>query len=155
MDFLIILIAKYLFILSPVIAGVYFLKQNKKTQKEILFFGITSLILIYLVSVIAAHLYYDPRPFVIGHFTPLITHAPDNGFPSDHALLLSAIASVLMFYSRKVALALWIITLLVAIARVYAGIHHPIDIIGSIIISLIISLAVYIFIKHASIQKPS
>jgi undecaprenyl-diphosphatase len=153
MNFLIILIAQYLFIFSPIIAGIYFLKQTKSTQKEILIFGLISLPLIYIASIISAHLYYDPRPFVVGHFTPLIPHAPDNGFPSDHVLLLSAIASIISFYGRKIAIILWIITILVAIARVFSGIHHPIDVLGSIMISFLTSYAVYIFLKHAKLRK--
>src|SRR5919202_4656794 len=39
-------------------------------------------------------LYNDPRPFVVGHFQPLISHPADNGFPSDHALLAAALVAV-------------------------------------------------------------
>ncbi len=81
-------------------------------------------------------LYYDPRPFVVGHFTPLIPHVPDNGFPSDHALLISAIAMIGMVWNRKLGSALWVLAVLVAAARVYVGVHHTIDVAGSCIISI-------------------
>ena len=41
---------------------------------------------------LGGHFYYDTRPFVRDHVKPLFAHAPDNGFPSDHALLTSFLA---------------------------------------------------------------
>ena len=59
------------------------------------------MISIGVIALILGHLYYNPRPFVVGNFTPLISHSVDNGFPSDHVLLASAIASILYFFSKK------------------------------------------------------
>src|SRR5258708_24028339 len=33
-----------------------------------------------------------PRPFVAGHYAPLFAHANDASFPSDHLLVLGALA---------------------------------------------------------------
>ena len=129
--------AKYLFISSFVIGGIYFLQQPRVHQKKILLFGTVSVILIYTCAVLAGHIYNNPRPFVVGHFAPLIPHSPDNGFPSDHMLLVSAIASILTYFAnRRVIISLWFITLLIAISRVYVGVHHPVDVIASTLFSL-------------------
>lgn len=138
--------AKYLFIFIIVIAFVYFLKQPRQKQKEMVAFGIMVLPIIYLLLKLAAMIYFDPRPFVTDHFTPLIPHEPDNGFPSDHAILSSAVASVVFPFSRKVSAGLWVLTVFVGISRVYTGIHHPLDIIASIVIAIIVATLVYKFL---------
>ena len=91
---------------------------------------------------IGGHLYYDTRPFVREHVAPLFAHAPDNGFPSDHALLTSFLAYSFWRYSKPFALALFVNALLVSAARVAAHVHSPIDIVGSVIFALIGALVV-------------
>jgi undecaprenyl-diphosphatase len=137
--------AKYLFILSIIIAGWYFFKQSRSTKREMIIFGLIVVIVAGVIAFIAGHLYYDPRPFIVDHFTPLIPHADDNGFPSDHTLLVGAIASIIFVYSRKISLYLWIIAIAVGISRVYVGVHHITDILGSIIITIFATYLVHIF----------
>lgn len=145
--------AKYLLILSFIIAGIYFLKQSSESKRKMVIFGIVAMILIYGIAFIAGHIYNDPRPFVVEHFSPLIPHDPDNGFPSDHVLMVSAIASVVYFFNRKVGFALLGISILVALSRVYVGVHHPIDVIASVVISFVGASIAYIFLKHVQSKK--
>src|SRR5215510_2374500 len=131
--------ATYLYLLAVLLALRYFLPLPRQKKKEIVLFGLITLPVMYVISKLAGLLYYDPRPFVASHVPPLIPHEPDNGFPSDHVLLLSAIASILFPFSRKTSATVFSLAILVGIARVYAGIHHPIDVLGSMIIALGIS----------------
>ena len=147
MNILIIFGAKYLYLVSIIIAGYYFFKQPRATKKRIIIFGIISLPIMYAVAKIAGHFYYDARPFVVLNFTPLIPHADDNGFPSDHTLLLSAIASVIYPFSKKVSILLWVIALAVGFARVFAGVHHLTDILGSVAIVMVVSMTVNWLLK--------
>ena len=62
--------------------------------KKVLPLGVISLPLTYVLGVIARSLYFNPRPFMVSGVEPLISHAADNGFPSDHTLLLASIASL-------------------------------------------------------------
>jgi undecaprenyl-diphosphatase len=128
--------AKYLYLFVIVIAFIWFLIQSKPRKKEILTIACICLPLILVVSKIASYLYYDPQPFVVGHFKPLIHHNIDNGFPSHHELLVSAIAAMIFIFSRRTGFVLWILALLVGFSRVYAGVHHIVDIAGSILISI-------------------
>ncbi len=91
---------------------------------------------------IGGHLYYDTRPFVREHIAPLFAHAPDNGFPSDHALLTSFLAFVTFRYAKSVAAALTVNAVLVSWARVAAHVHSPIDIVGSFVFSGLAALFV-------------
>jgi len=69
------------------------------------------------------------------HLLPLIPHAADNGFPSDHALLAAFLAFTMFLYSRRASLLLLIIAVLIGWARVATHIHSPIDIVGSFVIA--------------------
>ncbi len=148
-----ILSAKYLFVLPLLILSIYFLSRSWSTQKKILIFAGSSLFFIYLVAQVAGYLYFDPRPFVLGHFIPLIQHAPDNGFPSDHALLVFALASIGAFLNLWLGIVLFAIALIVATARVYVGLHHVIDVIGSALISVVITSVVHLFLTYIQPKK--
>lgn len=147
MNILTIFGAKYLYFASILIAGYYFFKQPKATKKRIIILGIISLPIAYVVAKIAGYFYYDTRPFVALNFTPLIPHADDNGFPSDHTLLLSAIASIIYPFSREVSILLWVVALIVGFSRVFAGVHNSIDILGSVAIVIIVSAGVNRLLK--------
>jgi undecaprenyl-diphosphatase len=138
MNSLILFGAKYLYFFQIVLAAIYLLFQKRSQQKSIIVLSAIFLSLVYIVAQIIAVFYFDPRPFVVDHFTPLIPHAPDNGFPSDHMLLTSAIASILFVYNKKLGILAWVVAIVVGVSRVYAGIHHLTDIVGSAVIVVVL-----------------
>jgi len=147
--------AKYLFIMIAGIAFVYFLKQPRGEQKRLVLFAALTLPLAYVVSKIGAFLYNDPRPFVAGYFVPLIPHEPDNGFPSDHVLLCASIAALIYPSSKRLSLALWALTLLVGLSRVYTGLHHPVDIIGSMLMAIVVAALTYRIVARKKLTTGS
>jgi len=134
MNIIIIFVAKYFVFISAAIAIVHVARQPRKKQKEMLVFAVILLPLSYVFAKLVSRFYFDPRPFVEGNFTPLLPHAADNGFPSDHTLLAAAIAFAIFHFNKKLGLFLFFLALLVGVARVLAGVHHAADIAGSIII---------------------
>ena len=134
MNILVIFGAKYLYLIEIVLAIIYFFLQSKSKQKLIVVFSAIFFPLTYIIAKVVSFLYFDPRPFVIGHFTPLIAHAPDNGFPSDHMLLAGAIASILYVYNKKLGIVAWVVAFIIGASRVFVGVHHWIDIVGSVVI---------------------
>jgi len=97
----------------------------------------------YVVAKLAGLLFYNTRPFVVSNFAPLIFHLPDNGFPSDHTLLVGAVSTIIFFYNKKLGIILWAISILVGISRVLAGVHHTVDIIGSVVIAVVVGIVIY------------
>lgn len=146
MNFLIVFGAQYLYLVIVLTSIVYIYRQPREQQKKIILCAVIALPVTYLVAKIAGLFYYDARPFIVENFTPLLSHANDNGFPSDHTLLSSAIATVIFIFNRKVGVALIVIAFLVGMARVFAGIHHLTDIFGSIIIAIIVTYIVFEYI---------
>jgi len=151
MDNFFIFGAEYLFLLSVVIAAIYLFKSLDK--RKLFKFGVIILPVSYLIGLVARALYYNPRPFVTENFTPLIDHVADNGFPSDHTLLVASLAVWATFFNNKLSLALWAIAIIVAVSRVYVGVHHPIDVLGSMVISALVGLMLYCINKYG--EQPS
>lgn len=145
MDFLIIFIAKYLVFISAAVAVVFFLRQPRARQKEMLIFVLILFPLSYILAKISSRFYFDPRPFAAGNFTPLIGHASDNGFPSDHALLGAAIALAIFHFNKELGTVLLLLAAIVGAARVAAGVHHAVDIIGSIVVVFVVFLIILTF----------
>ncbi len=133
---LIIFTGVYVFIVSPIVLAIYLWRGPQERLLTRVFFLVLSLGFAYVFGLIAGSLYYNPLPFVVESFTPIIPHAPDNGFPSHHVLLTAAFAAVATVWNRKLGAFLWIIPLLVGVARIYGGVHHPVDVLASIVLAI-------------------
>jgi undecaprenyl-diphosphatase len=149
----IIFTASYLYLFGLAIALVYFLLQSRGRQIRMAMYGILLGFLTFALSRLVAPFYYDPRPFVVGHFTPLIAHAVDNGFPSDHVLLMSAVTLALIPYNKRLAWLLGVLTVLIGTARVLAGVHHVVDIVGAMAIAIISAVFVFYVVMPKIIKK--
>ena len=136
MDEFIKLVAKYA-IVVPVIAAAYvFIRfTGRKDRIEFVTLLAAGGLLSLCAAFIGSRLINDPRPFVAGHFTPLLPHGNDNGFPSDHTLLASFLGFAILRYRRGLGTAMLFVAACIGIARIAAGIHHLEDIIGSFIIT--------------------
>ncbi len=94
--------------------------------------------LVALALALVAHRFIeDPRPFVASGARPLIHSSTDNGFPSDHTLLLGISAAVILVVNRRMGLLALLAAFVVGVARVYAGVHHIQDVLGSLAIAMI------------------
>ena len=153
LDSLSILGWEYLFIVIAGIVLICLITQSRAERRRILLFGSLTLPVAYVVGKLCGYLYDDPRPFVAEHFSPLIPHGADTGFPSDHVLLCASIAAIVYPSNRWLSLSLWAVTLLVGASRVRAGIHHPIDIIGSISIAIVVAWLIYRAISPSLLQS--
>lgn len=134
---LVIIIAKYFLLISLVISLVIWLKLVRNDKRKFILQAILGAILTLALAKLGSKLFYDPRPFVVGHFTPYFSHSADNGFPSDHTLLTSFLAILVFNYNRQAGIGLFVVALAVGLSRVVAGVHHLADIIGSIVFAII------------------
>lgn len=108
--------------------------------------------LIGILGFVANHFYNNPRPFVVGHFAPLIAHDADNGFPSDHVLVAAGIAAIVFVFHRTTGIVLGLIAALIAVSRVYVGVHHAFDVISSFAIAVMSTWVVHLIDKRRTGQ---
>lgn len=134
MDNLVIFGAKYLIFIFALVVIVVFTQMTAKTRWQFTTVVILAALAAIILSKLASVLYYHPRPFVVQNIQPLVPHAYDNGFPSDHTLLASSLAVVIYFYRRRLGAAALVVAIIIGIARVLAHVHWPVDIIGGLII---------------------
>lgn len=90
-----------------------------------------------LINVGFSLVWYHPRPFAIGLGTNLLPHAADSSFPSDHLTLLWTVAFCLIGHAnlRRVGVGLALLGLPMAWARIYLGVHYPLDMLGAAAVS--------------------
>ena len=81
------------------------------------------------LAALVAQLYSDARPFVSRTDTRLlVSHAADNGFPSEHATVSFAVAGTLIWWRRSIGFLAIFLASLIGFARVFVGVHWPSDI---------------------------
>lgn len=83
---------------------------------------------------IAAALRFEQRPFVVLHTAPLIPHAADNAFPSDHLAACGLAVAYLWPRSRPLAVLALLIAGAIGAARVLALVHWPVDIVAGFLL---------------------
>jgi undecaprenyl-diphosphatase len=134
MHTLLLVSAKYLYLLIILVALLYWLKQSNEQKLRIVIFGVITAVITYILMRLGGLAYFDPRPFVSDpSLIPVYPHSADNGFPSDHTALSAVIAFTILASSKKLGLALLILAVIVGISRVIGHIHSPIDILGSLV----------------------
>jgi len=100
---------------------------------RILMAGLTA----YLLAKLMATLYQPTglRPFELMGVAPGAAYLNNPGFPSDHALLVSAITFAVWFEtkSRILTTILVVLVVLVCVGRVLALVHTPLDVAGGLL----------------------
>ncbi len=129
-------VAEYLYIVIVALELLYLAVFRRTRWKEILRAAVWIGLIALVLSQVAHQLIQDPRPFLQSGASPLIPSSKDNGFPSDHTLLLGVSAAIVLTVSLPMGAVGLLAALAVGMARVYAGVHHTADILGSLLIAL-------------------
>ena len=119
---------------------------NKDNYKKIALLCLVSLLVAGGIAFILKYVILEPRPFVtLSDVHLLIVEDDPASFPSGHTTSTVAVLGVLIFkYKDKLLRALLIICcFLVAISRIYCGVHYPFDVIAGAIIGTVVSYLVY------------
>ncbi|MCB9809086.1 phosphatase PAP2 family protein [Candidatus Nomurabacteria bacterium] len=91
-----------------------------------------------------------PRPFMIDALQAVPLFIPNDpwGFPSGHTALFFALALVTWFHDRVVGTVALVLGGMIALARIMAGVHFPLDILGGMVIAAITIVVIMIFDKR-------
>ncbi|HEX8731403.1 MAG TPA: phosphatase PAP2 family protein [Ktedonobacterales bacterium] len=123
--------------------------------------AVVGVVIALSLTILLGALIFEPRPFVShpGLVHRLIPHPADASFPSDHETVSMAIALTLVFYviwqlrraardrvgggwlraapMLVVALVALGCAVLIGFARVFVGVHYPVDIAGGAVSALV------------------
>jgi undecaprenyl-diphosphatase len=145
-DYLAIITAKYMPVII-ILGLVYLWFKNKSRNRDIVLFGVYAAILGLIINYVIGLVYFHPRPFMLHLGTLLFQYPAETSFPSDHATLMFSLALMLMYF-KETRVAGFIFLILGAVgsfARIFSGVHFPLDILGSLIVSIISTIIIFQF----------
>ncbi len=106
-----------------------------------------------IASVVLKNYFQIGRPILLNfNLHPILT-LTDYGFPSSHAAVFSAIATSLFLINRRAGIFATLLALIIGTARIFAGVHTPLDILGGYILGTVIALAFSLISQSVSKKK--
>ncbi|MDR0887208.1 MAG: phosphatase PAP2 family protein [Candidatus Nomurabacteria bacterium] len=153
LDFVAVFLAEYL--LFGLMVGLILAFVFCPKWRKLVILMVISVILSVILGKIAGLFFYHEQPFFVLGFTPLVGHAVDNSFPSDHSLVFFATFWTILlyflgsgwrvsrFWARFLVVLTGILAVLVGLSRIFVGVHYPIDVLASIVISGVAAVIVY------------
>lgn len=161
-DKLVVFFAVYFPYMVIFLAGVFLLMHHEvfkaespfqvfmQKKKEILlvFFGAGLARLITEVFKITLH---TSRPFDLWSQVQSLFPQTGYAFPSGHAAIFMALAFSIFFMHKKAGYYFMAFAFLIGIARIIAGVHFPVDILGGFILGGLVAFGCHSF--YLSISK--
>jgi undecaprenyl-diphosphatase len=135
--------AKWLILLVPIgLVGLWVNGQAAQRETAVRALAATGFAL--AVNALIGLGWYHDRPFVAGVGHTFMQHVPDSSFPSDHGTIMFTVALVLAFsgepVARRFGRSLLPLALVVAWARVFLGVHWPMDMAGALAVAWCVAL---------------
>ncbi|MGB9694631.1 MAG: undecaprenyl-diphosphatase [Caldisericaceae bacterium] len=143
LDQIMIFAAKYLVGIIPIIIFLLWFNRTAESKRSAIF--VTSAVgVALLLGYITKNIYYHPRPFAIGLGLDLVPDGPTSSFPSNHTTAMFALSFAIFFVKKyRLAVISFIMAFIVAISRIYIGVHFPFDILGGIVFGFIGTLLAF------------
>lgn len=125
----------YLLVLWMIFAWI----RSNTGSRVFLLYALVSILLGLALNRAIGLFWYHPRPFEMGIGHTLISHAMESSFPSDHAVVFfsTGLAFLLAKDTRRWGVLITFFGLIMAWSRIYLGVHFPLDMLGSFIVSIL------------------
>lgn len=115
------------------------LKHFVQRLRELSFILVTLIVTLFC-AIFLKELFGVERPEIVNPLFEL----KDYAFPSGHASLYAALATAVFFIRHEVGYLLGGVTLLIGLARILAGVHTVLDIVGGIILGVLIASIIHL-----------
>jgi undecaprenyl-diphosphatase len=90
----------------------------------------------------------EERPYtVFPDALTLVARSADPSFPSDHSVVVGAVAVGVLLVHRRLGLVTAALAVLMAAARVYVGAHWPLDVVAGLAVGAVLALASYLLVR--------
>jgi len=113
-----------------------FLLKLKKYWKMVFQAIISAVLARFVIVELIRWLWPRPRPFVENNVNSLLIHNT-AAFPSGHAAFFFALSTIVYFYNKKIGILFFLASFLICLARVFTGIHWPLDILAGAVIGVL------------------
>ena len=144
-----------------IVAGVYLLLHHENLRSKNIFSNLFkkwkeiglvffSGILSWFLADIFKALLHTARPFI--KYTKVTSLFFENGFafPSGHATFFMALAFAIFLSHKKIGYFFIFFAILIGIARIVAGVHSPVDILGGFILGALTAYLVRFLYRYYS-----
>ncbi|MGC8694723.1 MAG: phosphatase PAP2 family protein [Candidatus Micrarchaeia archaeon] len=139
LNIIMVYLASSFFVILPLIVIFMLLKRDNRVY-ALIAFGIIA----FVISELIKYIVKEPRPCNVSQLSWInnVSCESSFSFPSNHASVLTGVIPFLNKYRiLQILYIIWLI--LVLFGRVYLGVHYLTDVIAGIILSIIVSAAVY------------
>ncbi|HEY9584366.1 MAG TPA: phosphatase PAP2 family protein [Candidatus Paceibacterota bacterium] len=140
----------YILIVGAFVALLLWRKDLREKIKIALVIAVTGGFSYLLVMQFFNKLWPRLRPFET--LQNVVQLVPESGFsfPSKHAMLTFLLATYVYGFNKRLGIWLYVFAALVAISRVFVGVHYPSDILGGAVLGAILGFLAYKIYKKFS-----
>lgn len=132
----------YLWIVVSIILYLFGNKKGKTVAKRMIILLVATTIITQIIKFVVMR----PRPYEELSSLVLLSVGTDPSFPSGHTATSTAMAYLLSKEYNKYYLML--IPFIVALSRLYLGVHYPSDVLGGFILGIFIAYFIdYLYFK--------
>lgn len=126
-------------------------KQERGRNQRVTVSIITAVLLANLVVKLCNLVYFRPRPFSVQQVNLLFYRPSDSSLPANSAAVAFAFAGVAWQRHRWLGVVMGALAGLFAFARIYCGVHYPLDLVAG---GLIGSVSAYLVGKSQRFLEP-
>lgn len=155
LDMFMVFCAQYLIFIFLGAIGLWLLLNNPEQELYFIFILGTAILFSFIINWSIGAVAQRPRPIrEFPGITQLIRpHQTFKSFPSDHTTVSFTFALIVILVGVQ-ALWYWVLLVLaslIAIGRVYVGVHYPRDLIGGVIVAILLSVFSFWLAMHVTI----
>ena len=135
------------YVLVAILVLIFIFKSAKLSRFMVLVALISAVVSRGIITTIIRFFYHHPRPFDVLVVNQLISEN-DYSFPSGHAAFYFALSLGVYFYNKKLGITFFVVSALMGIARIFAGVHWPADILGGVLVGIVSAIAVNLVLRR-------
>lgn len=135
------------FLLASLI--IYFVFRKEKLLVVLM---ILAVIASTITSAALKNIISRERPYQTLDVRQLVNEDDNKSFPSNHVQLSFALTAIIFLFHKKFGLMLFFLSIIMAISRIYLGVHYPSDVLGGAVIGTLIGISILMIRRQIKIQ---
>lgn len=131
------------------------IQRDTRTKEKLLAIFYAEILAGAIAMIIQQFIYVErPLVFLQNKWMFVLSHIPDNSFPSDHATIGTAfLIALFLFGFRKIFYFLFPFFIMMFLARIIGGIHYPLDIFWGIGVGILAGTTISMVRNNFILQK--